>query len=87
MGLLNKLQTDGSVLTAFNGATPPTPIGATDQSTLHDQYSLDGNPNQINVPQPSILDLNGQIPSVAGHGNNTPGASNQDLPYNQNLPT
>ena len=74
-------------LTNINIYNKKQNYGATDQSTLHDQYSLDGNPNQINVPQPSILDLNGQIPSVAGHGNNTPGASNQALPYNQNLPT
>ena len=70
MGLLNKLQTDGSDLTSFNGTTPPTPIGATDQSALHAHganpalpgYSLDGNPNQISSPQPSILDLNGITP-------------------------
>jgi hypothetical protein len=46
-GLLNKLQKDGSVLTAYNGATPPTNIGATKSSKLHafgstPGYSLNG---------------------------------------------
>ena len=63
MGLLNKLTTNGSALSEFDGATPPTPVGATDQSTLHDQYSLNGNPNQINAPQPSLLDLDGITPA------------------------
>ena len=62
MGLLNKLNAGDSSLSEYNGATPPTPVGATDQSTLHDQYSLNGNPNQINAPQPSLLDLNGITP-------------------------
>lgn len=63
MGLLNKLTTNGSALSEFDGATPPIPVGATDQSTLHDQYSLNGNPNQINAPQPSLLDLDGITPA------------------------
>ena len=47
-GLLDKLQKDGSVLTAYNGATPPTNIGATKSSKLHASnntpgYSLNGN--------------------------------------------
>jgi len=63
MGLLNKLTSDGSNYSQFDGTTPPTPVGATDQSTLHDQYSLNGNPNQISAPQPSLLDLNGITPA------------------------
>ena len=63
MGLLTKLTTDGSNYSQFDGATPPIPVGATDQSTLHDQYSLNGNPNQISAPQPSLLDLNGTTPA------------------------
>jgi len=62
MGLLNKLNNDGSSLSGYNGATPPTPIGATDQSTLHDQYSLNGNPTVAGVPSPSVLDLDGVTP-------------------------
>ena len=63
MGLLTKLQNGDSDLTSFDGATPQVPVGATDQSTLHDQYSLNGNPNQINSPQPSLLDLDGITPA------------------------
>jgi len=62
MGLLNKLETEGSDLSQFDGLTPPINIGATDLSTLHNQYSLNGNPNQINAPQPSLLDLDGITP-------------------------
>jgi len=63
MGLLNKLQTDGSNLSEFDGTTPQTSVGATDQSVLHFQYSLFGQPDPgISAPQPSLLDLNGVTP-------------------------
>tara|TARA_R110001592_G_scaffold7779_2_gene43198 strand:- start:1325 stop:1543 length:219 start_codon:yes stop_codon:yes gene_type:complete len=63
MGLLNKLNAGDSSLSEFNGATPPTPIGATDQSKLHDQYSLNGTPSSFTgAPSPSVLDLNGVTP-------------------------
>tara|TARA_R110000824_G_scaffold197540_1_gene381120 strand:+ start:3588 stop:3806 length:219 start_codon:yes stop_codon:yes gene_type:complete len=63
MGLLNKLNANGSPLSEFNGETPPTSIGATDQSKLHDQYSLNGTPSFIaGAPSPSVLDLNGVTP-------------------------
>jgi len=47
MGLLNKLQTAGSNLTAYDGATPTVNVGATKLSKLHANgnlpgYSLDG---------------------------------------------
>tara|TARA_R110000737_G_scaffold254095_1_gene263449 strand:+ start:291 stop:506 length:216 start_codon:yes stop_codon:yes gene_type:complete len=62
MGLLNKLNSVGSSLSEFNGITPPTPEGATDQSKLHDQYSLNGIPTVPGSPSPSVLDLNGVTP-------------------------
>jgi hypothetical protein len=31
-------------------------------SSLHNKYSLNGNPNILNKPQPSQLDLNGITP-------------------------
>lgn len=68
MGLLNKLQNDGSNLSEFDGTTPPVSIGATDQSTLHNQYSLNGNPSmaemyfQSTLPNPAALDLDGVTP-------------------------
>jgi hypothetical protein len=75
MGLLNKLQQQGSPLTAYNGATPNINPLATPQSQLQ-TYSLDGaNGNDVNnayqqyldgainnLPQPSQLDLNGTTP-------------------------
>tara|TARA_R100000908_G_scaffold51984_1_gene27280 strand:+ start:4120 stop:4359 length:240 start_codon:yes stop_codon:yes gene_type:complete len=64
MGLKDKLTTGvGSPLSKGNGATPPTPIGATAQSTLQYTYSINGIPYIPNKPQPSILDLDGQKPS------------------------
>jgi len=63
MGLKDKLIQQGSSLSKANGGDIPTPVGATDQSTLHYNYSLDGNPNVVNKPIPSSLDLNGQKPS------------------------
>lgn len=47
MGLLTKLQNQGSPLSTGNGATPSVNVGATKQSSLHADgnqagYSLDG---------------------------------------------
>ena len=114
MGLLDKLQTNGSTLSTNNGDPNPStipggPIGnnlITNNSGLHADaagvagHSLAGanisnvvqnyanyNDGIVNpLPLPSAIDLNGQAPTVAGHGNNTPGASTQALPYLQNAP-
>ena len=61
MGILNKLQTEGSELSGFNGETPPS---APDQaeSTLHKTYSINGNPTMPGLPTPSELDLDGVTP-------------------------
>ena len=64
MGLKDKLTTQGSPLSKANGATPSTPIGATDQSPLQNTYSINGNPNVPNKPSPSQLDLNGITPTT-----------------------
>jgi hypothetical protein len=75
MGLLNKLQQQGSPLTAYDGTTPSINPLATPQSQLQ-TYSLNGvdksNVNNAyqqyldgainNLPQPSQLDLNGVTP-------------------------
>ena len=47
MGLLDKLKTGGSNQSKYNGATPPTNVGATKESKLHafgntPGYSLNG---------------------------------------------
>lgn len=71
MGLLDKLQNNGSALTAYNGNTPSINPLATQLSKLHDSYSTTGdNASQVNanfqayldgianaLPQPTILDL------------------------------
>jgi hypothetical protein len=62
MGLLNKLTTDGSQLSEFDGQTPPPSNIDVQGSTLHYQYSINGTPNMTGFPTPSLLDLNGQTP-------------------------
>ena len=62
MSLKNKLTSGGTNLTAFNGATPSTMPGSSPQSKLHDEYSINGNPNILSKPSPSQLDLNGLTP-------------------------
>ena len=60
MALIDKLTTQGSVYTGLNGSTPTIPNGA--QSTLHNEYSLNGTPAQRITTPPSILDLDGVTP-------------------------
>ena len=53
MSILNKLKTQGSNLSQHNGTTPSTPNFA--GSKLHNTYSLNGDPNVVNKPNPSQL--------------------------------
>jgi hypothetical protein len=71
MGLLDKLTTDGSQLSQFDGQTPP--VSNTDVSTskLHYSYSINGNPNLPGYPTPSQLDTNGVTPPK--YSDNLPG--------------
>ena len=62
MGLKDKLAVDGSNLTQFNGSTPGIMGGANPQSRLHYEYSINGNPNMAQKPNPSQLDLDGLTP-------------------------
>jgi hypothetical protein len=62
MGLLTKLTTDGSQLSEFDGQTPPPSNIDVQGSTLHYQYSINGNPNMVGFPTPSQLDLDGVTP-------------------------
>jgi hypothetical protein len=62
MGLLEKLTTEGSNLSQFDGSTPPVTNQDTAQSVLHYTYSINGNPNLPGYPTPSQLDLNGATP-------------------------
>ena len=86
MNLEERLKKEGSELSRFNGETPPTINQDTINSKLHNEYSINGTPGLPGFPTPSELDLNGVPPSVAGHGNTTPGASTQPLPYLDNIP-
>jgi len=61
MGILNKLQTEGSELSGFNGETPPSAPDLA-ESTLHKTYSINGNPQMPGLPTPSELDLDGVTP-------------------------
>ena len=77
MSVLNKLTQQGSQLSGLDGATPSIPNFQ--QSTLHKEYSTDGNPNAMNVtpsngvlPSPSLLDR-GNIPTGQRYLNNLPG--------------
>lgn len=86
MGLLNKLQNNGSPLSAANGGSITTNPLATAISSLHDDYSITGNnyssvnalfqqynDGKVNVlPQPSQLDLGGTISPSNQYLNNLP---------------
>jgi hypothetical protein len=71
MGLLDMLTTQGSNLSEFDGQTPPITNQDTQESVLHYEYSLNGNPNLTGYPNPSSLDLNGVTPSK--YEDNLPG--------------
>lgn len=76
MGLLDLLPTSDFGLA---GTTPATVPSANPNSTLHNIYSITGNPAQTqNQPVPSQLDLDGVPPTIAPSG--------QKLPYSDNLP-
>ncbi len=61
MGILDKLQTQGSTLSNLNGAPGPQPDFQ--NSKLHNLYSITGVPNVPNKPTPSVLDVDGAIPA------------------------
>jgi hypothetical protein len=73
MALLNKLQTQGSVLSNLNGETATIPNFA--GSKLHDTYSINNDPNVPGKPSPSQLDLNGEKPANNYRDNAPEGAS------------
>jgi hypothetical protein len=76
MGLLDLLPTSNLGLA---GTTPAIVPSADSNSTLHDVYSITGNPAQSQQqPVPSNLDLDGVPPTLSPSG--------QQLPYIANLP-
>ena len=92
MGLLDKLLSGQTTLTPYNGNNPNINLLATNQSPLHDNYSITGNgAENVNnlyqqyldgtgnlLPTPSQLDLGGNPPSISPSG--------QALPYTLNQP-
>lgn len=60
MALIDKLQTNGSVLSNLNGGSANIPDFKA--SALHNEYSINGNPNVAGKPSPSELDLDGLVP-------------------------
>lgn len=60
-GLINRLLFKGSNLSQFDGQTPTVSNQDTPQSKLHYEYSINGNPDLLGYPPPSLLDLNDPI--------------------------
>ena len=76
MGLIDLLPTSNLGL---DGVTPAQIPSANPNSTLHNIYSITGNPAQTQTqPAPSQLDLNGVPPNISPTG--------QQLPYIDHLP-
>jgi hypothetical protein len=72
MGLEEKLLTKGSALSKANGGSIATPVGATKESKLQYEYSINGVPNipmegyltnYKTKPTPSKLDIDGKTPT------------------------
>jgi hypothetical protein len=63
MGLKKKLTVQGSPLSKNNGGNVSIMPGTSPQSKLHNDYSINGNPNIVSKPTPSVLDLDGLTPS------------------------
>jgi hypothetical protein len=75
MSIQQKLKAGESSLTEFNGSTPPQMAGSKPLSVLHHDYSINGKPKVVNKPEPSTLDLDGQIPADNYKDNLPEGAS------------
>ena len=73
MALLDKLNTAGSTLSNLNGAAATIPDFA--GSKLHDTYSINDTPVVPGKPAPSLLDLQGEVPSYNYRDNAPEGAS------------
>ena len=69
MAIINQLLNQGSIYSNLDGRDAAIPNFK--ESKLHNEYSLNGKPGLKNKPAPSILDLNGKIPSN-NYRNNAP---------------
>jgi hypothetical protein len=61
-GILDNLTNNNSIFSNLNGG--PGPVNDFENSKLHNQYSINGTPNVVNKPSPSILDLDGLVPAT-----------------------
>lgn len=61
MGLINLISKS---IFGLKGKTPQTLSESLPNSTLHNTYSINGNPARRNSPMPSRLDLNGLKPKA-----------------------
>lgn len=73
MALLDKYNQRTSTLSGPQ--SPKTPVGATAESKLHDEYSLNGAPNVKAKPSPSVLSLKGTTPTNSYKNTAPEGAS------------
>ena len=97
MGLLDKLTTQGSAFTAYDGTNPPVNPLATQQSKLHSDgnqpgYSLNGAQANTVTTQYNAYDdgIGNQIPLPSQLDMNgtipSPSPGGQGIPYLNNLP-
>ncbi len=71
MGLEKKLTKQGSPLSKNDGANESPMPGTSPLSKLHYEYSINGDPNMLGKPEPSILDLEGITPLSSNRDSNT----------------
>tara|TARA_R110002020_G_scaffold252142_1_gene465934 strand:+ start:4705 stop:4920 length:216 start_codon:yes stop_codon:yes gene_type:complete len=62
MGIKEKLTTQGSNLSQYDGNTPPQSLSSLQTSVLHNEFSINGSPGLPNYPSPSNLDMDGVTP-------------------------
>lgn len=63
MGLLDKLNQDGSNLSKFNGTQPDLMDNIDPTSPVHNTYSVNENPSLTGYPAPTDLSLGGVTPT------------------------
>ena len=78
MGLKEKFEQNGSTFGAGQGGNSSNlqserdaVVGDLKQSKLHFDYSVNGNPEILGAPSPSILDLNGKKPKAPNRDGQT----------------
>jgi hypothetical protein len=85
MALIDKIK---DTKFGFGGADLPKFGDTAKSSKLHKEYSINGNPEILGKPQPSLLDLDGVKPNGALSDPQTPSVNNtfSKGTYKNNLP-